>query len=235
MLWTSSAGNKRTLIFVTALLDNVTFLLLSKASLFGFTTLLALLRYSLRTTTGPFRMFLPLSTLVFVLLGFLFELLVCSARQSRAGDDSGGNCKRGAGRRRAGGGGWCGDWDSVSIAVLQSSVRGKASGWWISTGGTLVHRQVLGATAFWGARWVGVRGWAGLLVRERRRVRWEGEMGGRAGRDGGQRVFKAGAALIFTAIRWGGGWRCSSTAEVGDTGFFGCQGINEVKVCLAFL
>lgn len=62
-----------------------------------------------------------------MLLGFLFELLVGTARQGRAGDDSGINCERGA-RRRAGEGGWSGDCDWVPIMVLQSSVGGETTG-----------------------------------------------------------------------------------------------------------
>lgn len=62
-----------------------------------------------------------------MLLGFLLELLVGTARQSRAGDDSGGNCERGA-RRRAGGGGWSGDCDGMPIIVLQGSIGGEATG-----------------------------------------------------------------------------------------------------------
>lgn len=106
------------------LVDNFIILLLSTASLFGFTTLLGLLCYLWRTTAASFRPFLPLSILVFVLLGFLFELLVGAARQSRAGDDRGGNCERGA-RRRAGGGGRSGDCDRVPIIVLQGSIGGE--------------------------------------------------------------------------------------------------------------
>lgn len=86
---------KHTMIFVRVSVDNFSLLFLSTAPLFGFATLLGPLGHSRRTTAAfvrPFP-FLLLSILVFVLLGFLFDLLVGTAGQRRAGDDSGGNCE----------------------------------------------------------------------------------------------------------------------------------------------
>lgn len=173
--------------FVRILGDNFSALILRTAPLFGSTRLFSLL-CSIRWTSAVFFCpfpFVPLSSLLFVLLGFLFKLLVGTARQGRAGDDSGGDCEWGA-RRRAGGGGWSGDRDGVPIAVLQGPVGGEGAGWRVSAGGTLVHGQVLGATALRGAGWVGIRGWARLLVRGCRGVGRDGEMGGRTRGDVGR-------------------------------------------------
>ena len=76
------------------LVDNFSFRFLRTALLFGPTTLLSLLCYTGRTTASfrPFP-FLPLSILIFVLFGFLLELLGGTAGQGRAADDSGGNCE----------------------------------------------------------------------------------------------------------------------------------------------
>lgn len=97
--------------------DNFTILCFSTASLFGSMTLLSVLSCTVRTAADSLRPFpfLPLSILVLVLLGFLFELLTGTGGQGRAGDDSRGNCEGGA-RRRAGRGGRSGD--RVLIAVL---------------------------------------------------------------------------------------------------------------------
>lgn len=117
-----------------------------------------LLCYTGRTSATFFRPFpfLPLSTLFFVLLGFLFKLLVGTAGQGRAGDDSGSNCKGGARkcRRRTGGtrrGGRSGHGDRVRIVLLQGPVGGERAGGGVSAGGALADRQVLGAAAFRGA------------------------------------------------------------------------------------
>ena len=75
--------------------NNFSLLFISTAPLFGFTTLLSPLSHTGRTTAASFGLFpfLLLTILVFVLLGFLFDLLVGTAGQRRAGDDSGGNCE----------------------------------------------------------------------------------------------------------------------------------------------
>lgn len=84
---------KHTLIFVRIFVNNFLLLLLSTAPLFGFTTLHSPLCHTGRTTAASFRPFpsLLLPILIFVLLGFLFDLLVGAAGQRGAGDDSGGN------------------------------------------------------------------------------------------------------------------------------------------------
>lgn len=84
-----------TLIFVRSLVYNLSALFLSTAPLFGSTSLFSRLCYTGRTSAASLRPFpfLPLSILLFVLLGFLFNLLVGAAGQGRAGDDSGGNCE----------------------------------------------------------------------------------------------------------------------------------------------
>ncbi len=86
---------KHTLIFVRVLVGNFSALFLSTAPLFGSASLFSRLCYTGRTSAASFRSFpfLPLSILLFVLLGFLFKLLVGTAGQGRAGDDCGGNCE----------------------------------------------------------------------------------------------------------------------------------------------
>lgn len=81
------------LTFVRNLGDNFSALFLSTVPLFGSVSLFSLLCYTGRTSAAFCRTFpfLPLSILLFVLLGFLFKLLVGTAGQRRAGDDSRGN------------------------------------------------------------------------------------------------------------------------------------------------
>lgn len=129
-------------------------LFLSIAFLLGSVGLLGMLRYAGRTRAASVLLapLLPLSILLFVLLGFLFQLLVGTTGQRRAGDGSGGTCERGARRmRRAGGDGWPGDGDRVPIVALQGPIRGEKAGRRVSAGGTLIHGQVLCAAALWGA------------------------------------------------------------------------------------
>lgn len=86
---------RQTFSFVRILIDNFSAVFFRTASLFDSTSLFSLLCYVGRASAATFRPFpfLPLSILVFVLLGFLFKLLVGTAGQRRAGDDSGGNCE----------------------------------------------------------------------------------------------------------------------------------------------
>lgn len=160
-----------TLIFVRIFLNSYLDVFLSAAPLSHPATLLCH-RIRRNAAGSSFRLFPfdPLTVLVFVLLGFL----PCTARQRRAGDNSGGNCERGAGGR-AGRGGFSGG--RVLTALLQGAGEGAQRG--VSAGRALVHGQVLSAAAFRGAGGVGVGSWAELPMRRRRRVGRYGEMGGR--------------------------------------------------------
>lgn len=86
-------GLKRTSVAVRTFVDHHSALFLGAAPLFGSTSLFRLLCYIRRTCAASLRPlpFVLLSILLFVLFGFLFELLV--AGQRRAGDDGGGNCE----------------------------------------------------------------------------------------------------------------------------------------------
>lgn len=186
--------------------DDHSALLLGAAPLFGSASLLGLLCYARRTCAASLRPlpFVLLSILLFVLFGFLFELLI--AGQRRAGDDGGGNCERGA-RRWAGGGSGPGNGRQVSVTFLQRPARRKQAGRRVPAGRALVQRQVLGSAALGGAGRVGVRRQGGLLVRGYGGVGGDGEVGGGArGDTGGQgRAFGGGAAIVLAAIRRGGG------------------------------
>lgn len=93
------------------------------------------------------------------------------------------------------------------VALRRGPARGEGAGRWVSAGGALVHRQVLGAAALRGAGRVGVGGWAGLLVRRCGRVGRNGEVGGRARWKGGGegRAFGAGTAVLLAVVRGRGG------------------------------
>lgn len=216
-------------------------LFLGVALPFGFATVYGGLSGAGRTPATFVRPlpFVPLSILIFVLLGFLLHLLVGAAGRGGAADDSGGDCEGGArggwkrrgwkrrGRRRAGGGSRSGD--GGPVAVLRGPVRGEG----VPAGGALVHGQVLGAAALGGAGGVGVGGRAGLLVRRGGGVRRDGEMGGGARGDVGGEGRALGAGASLGSVGGGGGG--PPAAEVGDPGFLGGQRVDEVKVWLELL